>query len=148
MRKIKILYHGSPRKLVGKKLNPSWGDDSEERPENNSFAVYATDRKDLAIVMAIFRCKGIIGGSIDEYQEGKLNARIYGDYPSQEFIYLHHLPIKTFKQTKIDKHQFLSLVAVKPIKTEKIKVKDYHHLLRIATKKETAEWIKKYGKTS
>ena len=50
MRKIKVLYHGSPRKLVGEKLNPSGGDDSKVRPENNLFAVYATDRKDLAIV--------------------------------------------------------------------------------------------------
>jgi len=146
MKKIKILYHGSPNKLTGKKLNPSWGDDSEERPENNLFAVYATDRKDLAIVMAMIGSKDVVGGSIDEYQKGKLNARIYGNYPSQKFIYLYHLPTKTFKQTKIDKHQFVSLVAVKPIKTEKIRVKDYHHLVRIATKKETAKWIKKYGK--
>jgi hypothetical protein len=126
MTKPKILYHGSPRKLKGVKLNPSRGDDSEERPENNQFAVYATDRKDLAIVMAMIGCKDVMGGSIDEYQEGKLNARIYGNYPSQEYIYLHFLPADTFKQTKIDKHQFVSPVPVKPIKTEKIKVKIIH----------------------
>ena len=142
--KTKILYHGSSKKLVGKKLNPSWGDDSEERPENNLFAVYATDRKDLAIVMAIIGCKDVIGGSIDEYNEGKLNARIYENYPNQEFIYLHYLPTKTFKQTKIDLHQFVSLVKVKPIKTEKIRIKDYYHLVRVATKDETNKWIKKY----
>ena len=146
VKKIDVLYHGSPRKLVGKKLNLSWGDDSEERPENNLLAVYATDRKDLAIVMAIMACKDVIGGSIDEYKKSKLDARIYGDYPNQQFIYLHYLPIKTFKQTKIDKHQFVSLVAVKPIRTEEIRVKDYHHLLRLATKDETTKWIKKYGK--
>jgi len=147
MKKPRYLYHGSPRKLVGEKLNPSWGDDSEERPENNLFAVYATDRKDLAIVMAMIGCKDVIGGSIDEYQDGKLNARIYGNYPDQEFIYLYHLPVETFKQTKIDEHQFVSLVAVKPIKTEKIRVEDYHHLARLATKDETTKWIKKYGKS-
>jgi hypothetical protein len=146
MGKIEVLYHGSSRKLIGEKLNPSWGDDSEERPENNLFAVYSTDRKDLAIVMAMIGCKDVIGGSIDEYKKGKLNARIYGNYPKQKFIYLHHLPVKTFKQTKIDKHQFVSLVAVKPIKTEKIRVEDYTHLVRIATKEETKAWIKKYSK--
>ena len=108
------------------------------------FAVYATDRKDLAIVMAIIACKGVIGGSIDKYKKSKLNARIYGNYPNQEFIYLYHLPVKTFKQTKIDKHQFVSLMAVKPIRTEKIRVQNYHHLLRPATKDETAKWNKKY----
>ena len=146
MKKINVLYHGSPRKLVGEKLNPSYGGDSEERPENNFLAVYATDRKDLAIVMAMMACKDVIGGSIDKYKKSKLDARIYGNYPNQKFIYLHHLPVKTFKQTKIDKHQFVSLVAVKPIRTEKISVKDYHHLLRPATKDETAKWTKKYGK--
>ena len=146
MGKMKVLYHGSSRRLVGEKLNPSYGDDSKERPENNLLAVYATDRKDLAIVMAMIACKDIIGGSIDKYKKSKLDARIYGNYPDQEFIYLHHLPVKTFKQTKIDNHQFVSLVAVKPIRTKKIRVKDYHHLLRPATKDETDKWIKKYGK--
>jgi len=146
MGKINVLYHGSPRKLVGEKVKPSLGDDSEIRPENNLFAVYATDRKDLAIVMAMIGCKDVIGGSIDEYQNGKLNARIYGKYPKQEFIYIHHLPAETFKQTKIDKHQFVSLVAVTPIRTEKIRVKDHHHLARLGTKEETTAWIKKYGK--
>ena len=89
--KPQLVYHGRSKKLVGKKLNPSWGDDSEERPENNLFAVYATDRKDLAIVMAMIGCKDVMGGSIDKYKKGKLNARIYGSYPNQEFIYLHHL---------------------------------------------------------
>ena len=144
--KSKYLYHGSPNKLKGKVLNPSWGNDSEERPENNQFAVYATDRKDLAIVMAIFRCKDVVGGSIDEYKNNKLNARIYGDFPKQEYIYIYHLPIETFKKTHIDKHQFVSLVEVKPNRTEKLKVKDYMHLIRKATEKETDYWVKKYGK--
>jgi len=144
MNKSAILYHGSSNKLIGDKLNPSQGDDSDERPENKQFGVYATDRKDLAIVMGILGCKDVIGGSIDEYDKDKLNARIYGNFPNQEFIYLYHLPIETFKQTKIDKHQFVSLVAVKPIKTEKIRVKDYTYLIKKATKDETDKWMKKY----
>lgn len=146
MEKLTILYHGSSNKLTGDKLNLSQGDDSDERPENKQFGIYATDRKDLAIVMAILGCKDVIGGSIDNYQQGKLNARIYGNYPKQRYIYVYYLPIETFKKTQIDKHQFVSLVAVKPIKTEKLKVTDYTHLIRKATKKETDYWIKKYGK--
>ncbi|MBT7169663.1 hypothetical protein HN908_01285 [Candidatus Woesearchaeota archaeon] len=146
MEELKVLFHGSSNKLIGDKLNPSQGDDSDERPENNQFGVYATDRKDLAIVMGILGCKDVVGGSIDEYQEGKLNARIYGKFPKQEYIYVYHLPVETFKQTEIDKHQFVSLVAVKPIKVEKLEVKDFTHLIQKATKEETDYWMKKYGK--
>ena len=146
MEELKVLFHGSPNELIGDKLNPSQGDDSDERPENNQFGVYATDRKDLAIVMGILGCKDVIGGSIDEYHKGKLNARIYGEFPEQEYIYVYHLPIDTFSQTEIDKHQFVSLVAVKPIKVEKLKIKDFTHLIRKATKEETDYWMKKYGK--
>jgi len=146
MEKLKVLFHGSSNKLIGDKLNPSQGDDSDERPENNQFGVYATDRKDLAIVMGILGCKDVVGGSIDAYQEGKLNARIYGEFPKQEYIYVYHLPVETFKQTEIDKHQFVSLVAVKPVKVEKLKVKDFTNLIQKATEEETDYWMKKYGK--
>lgn len=146
MGKLTILYHGSSNKLIGDKLNPSQGDDSDERPENNQFGVYATDRKDLAIVMAILGCEDVIGGSIDEYQDDKLNARIYGEFPKQEYIYVYHLPIETFKQTQIDKHQFVSLIAIKPVKVEKLKLKEFTHLIKKATKEETDYWMKKYGK--
>lgn len=139
------LFHGSSNELSGDFLNPSQGKDVAERPENNYFAVYATDRKDLAIAMAIIGCSDTIGGSIDEYVDGKLNAKIYGDFPSQEYIFLHYLPIKSFKQTKIDEHQFYSLKVVKPLKTEKIRVKDYYHLFVVASEQETNNWIKKYS---
>ncbi len=146
MGQLKILFHGSSNKLIGEKLHPSRGDDSDERPENNQFGVYATDRRDLAIVMGILGCKDVTGGSIDEYQGKKLNARIYGEFPKQEYIYLYNLPVETFKQTQIDKHQFVSLVAVKPIKVEKLKVKEFTHLIKKATKEETDYWMKKYKK--
>ncbi len=144
MKDLNILYHGSSDKLRNNKLLPSLGKDSEERPENNLLAVYATDRKDLAIIMGILGCKDVFGGSIGEYRNGKVDATIYGNFPEQEFIYLHYLPVETFRQTKIDKHQFVSDVAVEPTKSEKIRIKDYHNLFRIGTEKETEVWTKKY----
>jgi hypothetical protein len=69
MNKNKLLYHGSSNKLIGDKLNPSLGEDSEERPENNQLAVYATDREDLAIVRAMIGCEDVLGGSIDGYND-------------------------------------------------------------------------------
>ena len=96
--------------------------------------------------MAMIGCEDVIGGSIDAYSDNKVDARIYVNYPKQEFIYLYHLPEKTFNQTNFDKHQFVSLVSVIPTRIEQIKVKNYHHLVRLGTKEETDKWIKKYGK--
>lgn len=145
MKKSKYLYHGSPNKLKGNTLNPSQGDDSDERPENKLFGVYASDRKDFAIAMAIMTCKDVLGGSIDGFKGGKIIARIYGKFPKQKYVYLYTVPSKTFRPTKTIEHQFISKVPVKPIKTEKIVVSDYLHLLKKATKEETKKWIKKYG---
>ncbi|MBW2969327.1 hypothetical protein KY314_04420 [Candidatus Woesearchaeota archaeon] len=141
----KVLYHGSSKKLVGDKLNPSQGDDSDERPENKLLGVYATDRKDFAITMAIITCPGVTGGSIEGFTKTTINAKIYGNLPKQKYIYLHTLSAKTFRPTKSIKHQFISDVPVKPIKTEKILVSDYLHLVKKATKEETKKWIAKYG---
>ena len=140
-----VLYHGSPKTLIGDTLNPSQGDDSDERPENKLFGVYATDRKDFAIVMAIINCKDVLGGSIEGFTKNTIDAKIYGKLPKQKYVYLYTLAIKTFNPTKSIKHQFFSDVPVKPIKTEKILVSDYLHLIKRATEEETKRWIKKYG---
>ena len=142
----KVLYHGSSKKLVGDTLNPSQGDDSDERPENKLFGVYATDRKDFAITMAIITCKGVTGGSIEGFTKDTIDAKIYGKFPKQKYVSLYTLPTKTFKPTKSIKHQFISDAPVKPIKTEKILVSDYLHLIKKATKEETKRWTEKYGK--
>ena len=140
------LYHGSSQKLNGEYLLPSQGDDDESRPENNLLAVYATDREDLAIVMAIIGCSDVIGGSIDEYTDkGKLNATLYGDFPKQQSIYVHELPSTTFTQTKIDKHQFVSLQKVKPLNTKQLNIAEYHQLFKRASPEQTRKWLEKYG---
>ncbi len=141
-----ILYHGSPNNLIGETLNLSQGDDSDERPENKLFGVYATDRKDFAIVMAIINCKNVLGGSIHGFTKNTIRAKIYGTFPKQKYVYLYNLPSEPFKSTKTIKHQFISKLPVKPIKVEKILISDYTHLLKKATKEETAKWIKKYKK--
>jgi len=144
MAKPKVIYHGSPNLLIGETLNPSKGEDSIERPENNLLAVYGTDRKDLAIMMGVLGCKGVVGGSIDSYKGDKLNARIYGAFPKKKYVYIYHLLASSFKQTKIDKHQFVSFVAVRPLKVEKLEIIKFRYLIRRATKEETDCWVRKY----
>ena len=144
MKNEEILYHGSPKPLEGEELRLSQGKDDPIRPENNEFGVYAASRKDLAIIMAIYACEDCLGGSIDEYENDKLNAVIYGDFPKQKYVYIHHLKKDSFKQLKIDPYQYVSPVPVKPIKTEKIKIEDYKHLLKKGSKEKEKEWLEKY----
>lgn len=145
MEKEIIIYHGGPKKLENVCLEPRQAYDHPDRPKNNQLAIYGTDKKDLAIVMAMFGCDDVMGGSINEYKEDVLNAVIFGQYPQQEFVYIYHLPSETFKQTKIDHHQFISDKSVKPIMVEEVRVKDYYHLARLGTSEETKNWLEKYG---
>jgi len=137
--KPKYLYHGSPRELEGDALVPKQSKDLGNRPENLHKAVYATEIKGIAIAMAIIACKGVTGGSLNSVKEP--HGIIFG-LPEQDYIYLHTLSSDTFEPAV--RPQWVSHVPVKPVKTEKLLVKDYLHLVRKATKEEYEKWKEKY----
>lgn len=138
-----VLYHGSPRKLTGEKLKPSWGDDSDERPDNKVWGVYASDLKQFAVTIALLQCRGV-KGSVERFR--KPLGTIYGGaLPKQTYIYLHTLPAKTFTKSRAIQHQYISKRAVKPLATERLLVKDYLYLIRLAGKRESATWFAKYS---
>jgi len=130
------LYHGSARKLIGNKLIPKQGRDVYDNSENLHKAVYATDLRNAAIAMAIISCEGVRGGGLNISKNVAIPGIIYKGNPEQNDIYLYILDSKGFKPTKKGGHQFISKEPVKPLKTEKLKVKDYAHLTRKANKKE------------
>lgn len=142
--KQKVLYHGSSKRLIGKKLVPKKADDLEKHLDNLHKAVYATDIKKSAMAMAIISCKGVHSASLNMKKEPY--GTIYKGFPKQEYIYLYSLPKETFVKSPNIKHQFISEVSVKPLKIEKLKVKDYLDLIRKATKKEKEVWMNKYEK--
>ena len=144
MRKPKFLYHGSPNKLIGKSLIPSKGYDSEDRPENNQLAVYAIDVSEIAIAMAMVSSKGVIGAGLDDYKPGKAPGVIHIGEPKQRYVYLYTLSPKGFKRTPSVKGQWISKKPVKPIKIEKLNIKDYKYLIRYSKKDEREKWKKKY----
>ncbi|MCK4553292.1 hypothetical protein KAT80_03750 [Candidatus Pacearchaeota archaeon] len=148
MIKIKVLYHGSSKKLIGDKLFPKQSIDLEKNLENLIKGVYATDIKDLAIAMAIICSKGTYSSSLDfeEYKKGESKGIIYKGWPKQKHIYLYTLPIQSFKKSQGINHQFVSKKPVKPLKIEKLLIKNNLHLVRKATKKEKNIWTKKYIK--
>lgn len=145
MKQQKILYHGSPKKLIGTKLIPKKPTDLEKEKENLYEGIYATDIKELAIAMAIICSKGVRGSGVN-FSKEKAKGIIYQGWPEQKEVYLYSLPSKTFKMTGKIKHQFVSSKPVKPIKIEKVLIKDYENLIRKATKKEKQDWENKYGK--
>jgi len=140
--KMKILYHGSPRRLKGDRLIPTRAEDLEKNQENMKKGVYATDKKEMAIAMAIISSKGVLGASLDDFGNGKY-GKIYFGKPKQKYIYLHILPKENFEKCNSVKNQHFSKKAIKPLITERLLVKDYMELIKYADKKESEEWKEK-----
>jgi hypothetical protein len=138
-----ILYHGSIRLIKGK-LIPNKAEDLEQNPSNVIKAVYATDKKDIAIGMAIISDKNVLGAGLLAYKKDKPIGKVYLGWPKQKYIYLYILDKKQFKKSIRVKNQFYSKKAIQPIKVERVKVNENLHLIKKANKREIKSWSKKY----
>jgi len=145
--KPKYVYHGSASKLKGDKLLPKKATDLGRNPENLLEGVYASDVKKEAIAMGISGCKGVKSFSCGIYRKNstKVVTIIYDGWPKQKYFYLYTLPSKTFTNKPKGSSQWVSLRKVLPKKAEKLRVEDYIHFLRKATKQEKKDWVKRYG---
>jgi len=128
--KIKYVYHGSPRKLIGSKLIARKPQDIERKKENIAKGVYASDLKNAAIAMAIISCKGVLYASLNTSKPTSKPGIIHKGFPQQKYIYLYTLDAKDFKRTSKGSHQWRCPKSVKPIKITKLRVKDYMHLIK------------------
>ena len=133
------LYYGSASPIEGEFIFPKKGADAKSRSANLHVAVYAFDSKEIAIAVALVKCKGVKGSSIRFSQNPP--AVVYEGWPDQEDIYLYTLSLEKFLQTSMKK-QWMSLVPVKPLKTEKLNVANYTHLIKRASEDEKTEWLK------
>jgi len=147
MKKPKYLYHGSSRKLKGKKLIPKKPSDIGKTKENKFKGVFATDIKQAAIVMALLSCKGVGNSSLSVINKKRARGIVYSGWPKQEYIYLYILPSKGFDNMPKGSWQWISFEPVKPLKTVKFKVSGYLDLIDKATKKEKEKFkeLKKRG---
>jgi hypothetical protein len=139
MRKPTFLYHGSSYPLKGDRLIPRQSRDLGKNPENEKNAVYATNVKRMAVIMALLTSKGVKTSTLDFGNRVAQGIVIKG-WPKQEFVYLYTLPQESFYQSKAIKHQYVSLQSVKPVKIEKLRVADYLHLIRNVTSNESEEF--------
>ena len=139
-----ILYHGSAVEIIGEELEARTPTDLGNNPNNLHTAVYATDIKEKAIIKAIINSRGVISSSVDFGRKSSPGI-IYEGWPDEDAeIYLYTLPSDTFINSEPHSSQWHSVQNVKPIKVEKLKVKDFLHLIRKATPDEIEEWNKKY----
>ena len=128
------LWHGSPRKIVGEYLLPMQAGDISGSPENNHDGIYAIDKREFAIVMAILKCKGTRCGSMLDLSATVPEGIIIEGWPVQKQVYLHRLAADTFRQ--VSGNQWVSFSRVKPLETEEIAVKEFMHLIRPAIDEE------------
>jgi hypothetical protein len=125
----KILFHGSNKKIV--ELIPK--KPSQDMPENSMKAIFATSNKRLAMAM------GLTSGKNTSSFMGNKKINFVKGKPRMKYVYLHYLPSKTFKLNRAE--EFISKVAVKPFKIEKLETIKLGFLWRKSNKKELKEFL-------
>ncbi len=133
MKKPKLLYHGSGKRLEVLEPRKPTG----HNPGHDKKGVYATDLKDMALG---FSAKG--SAKTSGFKSRKTNMHyIYEGWPDlKAAVYLHIFNSKDFEYN--DVHEYICPKKVKPIKIEEYKVSDLQHLFRKATKKDLKEFLK------
>lgn len=143
--KAEILFHGSSTKIDGDFLVPHKARDSSQE-ENAQMAVYATERKDIALGMALSSLPDT--ASFGNYEEEPYQSVFVEGEPKEGTIYLYEIPADTFEERPEGSHQWISLVKVKVLSVEEFDVAELQEYWRLATEKEK-EWyygMKEWGK--
>jgi hypothetical protein len=143
MKKPKYVYHGGSKKLIGKRLIPKKARDLGKEPDNMLQGIYASDSRNEALAMGILSCKGVKEASCG-IRNGRLKAILYSGEPKQDYFYVYTLKSETFENRPKNGHQWVSLTPVKPLKIERLLIKDYLHLIKMANEKDKKEWYAKY----
>lgn len=141
MKKIKYLYHGSLKKLKGEMI-PFIPQDVGKVKNNIIKGVYATNKKNVAIAMALIKPKGIAASLY--FKPPK--AIVYRGWPRRKYFYLYTLPRDSFKESPKGSGQWVSRKPIKPIKVERLEVRNYLNLLKKATKKQKEEFYSRLKK--
>lgn len=133
--KTLYIYHGSPKKLIGKKIIARLPHDIKNKKENILKGVYASDLKEVAIAMAIISCRGVLYASLSTSKPTAKPGIIHEGWPTQKYVYLYTFNAKDFKKTSKSSHQWRCLKSIEPINTKKLKVKNYLYLIKDNRKK-------------
>lgn len=129
--KPKYLYHGSSISIKGNYLKPSKPSDSHKKA-NYENAVYATDRKDIAIGMSLTGQKYF--HSFANYEAKLVKIIFTKSYPKMKYTYLYKVSSGKFINNSL--HQWISFEPVKILKKVKLEVKNLSQYWRIGTQTE------------
>lgn len=88
---------------------------------------------------------GGVKGSATHTRDRKVDAIIYDGFPEQDYFYLYTLNSDGFENKPSGSCQWVSLKPVKPVRMERLSVKDHIHLVRKASKKEREKWFSKFS---
>ncbi|MBR9678866.1 MAG: hypothetical protein GON13_01215 [Nanoarchaeota archaeon] len=138
----KHLWHGSISK--NKVLKPKMAVDLTGHPDSNLKGVYATDIKELAIEF------GLADKKLHKYADYTKNpvqlVLIEGNIRIGKKFYLHRIKSENFKEMPKNSHQWFSHKEIKPAEIIELKVDDYKHLVRKASKKDKEYYYSMIGK--
>ena len=137
--KPKYLWHGSSKKLKGDKLVPNKPGCLSGKKENIHTGVYANDNKMEAILMGAVSGEGVNGSGL-RISKRNVFGIVYEGWPRNKYFYLYTLLSANFENCPKGSSQWISFEPSKPVKIEKLKVKDYIHLIRRPTPSEGKKW--------
>lgn len=134
--KPEYLYHGTRKRIKRNKLIPYRSKDKSQK-ENSLNAVYATNRKDIALGMALTGDK--YTKSFGDYHQKPYRSVFVRGQPKTKFVYVYKISSKTFEEKPKDSHQYISLQPAKVISVNKYLTENLSSYWRKATVKEK-EW--------
>ena len=130
------LFHGSGKAISSKYLKVNRPSDNSQK-ENCIQGVYATDREDIAIGMALTTEK--YTKSFGDYSKKPFKAIFVRGKPKQKFVYLYKISGNSFIEKPKGSHQYVSEKDVLIIERKKLAVSNLDNYWRKATSKEK-EW--------
>ena len=131
-----LLYHGSVHEIDGPIVPKQARDRARSRP-NTRVGVYATEKKNVAIAVAICKCiDGISAVNLLNIDEDKPPGELwFGRLPQNRLIYLYTCRSDTFEMTG---GQWVSSCPVLPVDRQTLRVSEHLHLIRVLGRWESA----------
>lgn len=136
--KPKYLFHGTGILIKGRYLLPYRPSDKGQK------AVYATERKDIAIGMALTTGKYIT--SFGDYRKKPFKVIFIRGKPKKPYVYVYTISSKSFTEQPKKSHQWISKIPVKILSKQKYLVKNLNSYWRKANQKDKEFYCKKKGK--
>ena len=127
------LYHGTRNRICDTHLRPHTASDTTQK-ENCQRAVYATDRKDIALGMSLTGDPGT--KSMGDYEKKPYQTAFVEGKPAPGKRYLYTVDGRSFTESPPGSHQWTSKEPMKILKEETFETEELKVYWRVATEEE------------